>query len=313
MGYYGRGYYRNWRSRGWKGSASPSKYSALVELFGGAVEEIRHAFMALNKDALNELFYDYGAIYGGSKEKYARRTFPNWKSGARKLSGQTMERLIELVPPYLTPEQRFSILRSVLKQNKKRGSWKTIKINVKEPTQGFVELQLVLDSMEHDDVLAHLPECVMEAASWLYDDDITAGRAMLAEAERLENDIIRSNAARDIKLFKRTILSGQVKAASYSVEMPAGKLNVVIYTPSCFVATVCFGASAPQTTTLRRWRDQYLVEKEWGRKFIVWYYNNGENISKIIAQSPTFKRLAKACIVILVKAISYKLNRRNKK
>jgi hypothetical protein len=217
MGNYGKRRYRSWRSRGWSKSG-PSKYSALVYLFGRAVGEIRQAFLDLDDESgIDELFSDYGAMYGESAEKYARKTFSSWVSGKTKLSGQTMERLVELVPPYLAPVQRFAILQSVLKFHKKSGTLRTIRINVTEPDQGFYELQQALAGMSHNDVLAHLPQEVMKAATWLYDDDITAARAMLAEAERLENELIRSNAAREIDLLRRTISTGQVKAASYTV------------------------------------------------------------------------------------------------
>lgn len=310
MGYYGRRRYRSWRSRGWSGSSAPSKYTVLAGLFGSAVGKIREAFENLDADALDELLSDYGAIHGEAAERYARKTFPSWKNGVTKLSGQTMERLVELVPPYLSPEQRFPVLQDVLKRHKKTGAWKTIKINVKEPAQGFAELEQALASMSHDDVLAHLPENVMKAASWLYDDDITATRAMLAEAERLENDMIRSKAIREIELLRRTITTGQVKAASYSVDMPAGKLTVVAFTPSkCFVATVCFSENATETAILRKWRDEYLIEQDWGRTFIVWYYNNGENFARMVSRSPVLKRVSKACISIFARAAARKFNR----
>jgi hypothetical protein len=279
-------------------------------LFGSAVSQIREAFENLDEDALDELFSDYGAIHGDAAEKYARKTSPRWASGAIKLSGQTMERLVELVPPYLEPTQRFSILQTVLKRHKKTGSWRSIKINVTEPAQGFVELQQALASMTHNDMLAHLPKEVMKAASWLYDDDITAARSMLAEAERLENDMIRASAAREIELLRRTISSGQVKAATYTVEMPAGKLHVVAFSPSmCFVATVCFGQHAPETAILRAWRDRYLIEREWGRRFIVWYYINGEKIAAMEANRPALKMAAKVCINIFVKVLTYQSGR----
>ena len=307
MGYYGRRRYRSWRSRGWGGSSGPSKYSVLVGLFGEAVGEIRRAFLNLDEDALDELFADYGAIHGDSAAKYARKTFPKWKSGATNLSGQTMERLVELVPPYLSPEQRFSVLQLVLKRHKKSAPYRTVKINVKEPASGLAELHSALASMTHDAVLAHLPDSVMKAASWLCDDDITAARAMLAEAERLENDMIRSKAAREIELLRKVISSGQVQTANYSVEMPAGTLNVVAYSPSkCFVSTVCFGESAPETMALRYWRDDYLAEKTWGRKFIVWYYSNGERLAQLVARSNALRLLFRVGIGIFVKALAQK-------
>jgi hypothetical protein len=297
MGYYRKRSYRSWRSRGWGGSSGPSKYDVLVNLFGSAVGEIRQSFLNFDDDARDELLSDYGSIHGRSAEDYARATFQKWKSGSTNLSGQTMERLVELVPPYLSPEQRFSILRQVLKQQKKSAPSRSIRIDVKQPNAGFVELQGALASMSHDDVLAHLPESVMKAATWLYDDDVTATRAMLAEAERLENDMIRAKAGREIDLLRRTISSGQVKTANYSVQMPAGTLHVVAFTPSmCYVATVCFGQDAPETTALRGWRDQYLIERSWGRRFIVWYYHHGEKFAQITNDSPLLKVIVKGII-----------------
>lgn len=306
-------YYRSWRSRGWDGSSRPSRYSSLVGMFGDAVGQIRSAFLSLDEDARNELFSDYGAIYGDSAERYARKTFPKWKSGATNLSGQTMERLVELVPPYLLPEQRFSILQNVLKHHKKSASHRSIRINIKEPAAGFSELQSALASMSHGDVLAHLPEHVMKTASWLYDDDITGARAMLAKAERLENDMIRTKAAREIELLRKTISSGQIKTASYNVEMPAGKLDVIAYTPSkCFVATVCFGENAPETAALRGWRDDYLIKKAWGRKFIVWYYENGEALAEITARSSILKYITMTFILFIVNFVTKKSHRNTK-
>lgn len=230
MAYYRR--YRTWRSRGF--DAKPSKYSVLERLFGSAVKEIRAEFEKLDPEALDELFNDYGSVHGNSAEKYARKTFSNWKSGKTKLSGQTMERLIELVPPYLKPEVRMSLLRVVVSLHKKSGTFRSIRINIDDPEQGFRELSETLSQMRKEDPLAHLPENVMKAASWLYDDDITAARSMLAEAERLENESLRSSAERELELLKRTVKAGQVRSASYSVQMPAGSLSVTIFSPSVF-------------------------------------------------------------------------------
>jgi hypothetical protein len=246
-------------------------------------------------------------MHGASAEAYARNTYPHWKSGKTGLSGQTMERLVTLVPPYLSPEQRFKILKLVLDKHKKSGVYKNIKINVKEPLAGFAELQDALGSMKHDAILEHLPENVMEAAKWLYDDDITSARAMLSDAKKIETEIIKKNASREIELLKRTISSGQIKSASYSVEMPAGAVNVIAYSPSfCYVATACYGQDASQTVVLRSWRDSYLINRSWGRNFIVWYYKNGEELSKFAQKSPVVKVIFKTLISVVVSIISKK-------
>lgn len=302
------GYRRYHRNRWW--GKYQAKYSELVSLFGPAVEDVRKAFMTMDGEDLDSLFGDYGEIYGESAERYARGAFGSWKNGSRRLSGQTLERLVELVPPYLSSSVRYEILQSVIKHNKPVGVNKTVRINIKEPSAGFVEAGNALASMDYSDLLAYLPEKVMKAATWLYANDVTAARAMLAQANRAENDLMRASAAREFELLRRTITSGQIKSASYSLSLPAGRLSLVAYDPSfCFVATVCCGPDAPETKVLRQWRDHYLVEQAWGRRFVVWYYANGERMAKLVQKSPLVKHSLRHLIKWFAIHISTKLSR----
>lgn len=232
---YGRGYGRRRTYRSWRGrSYQPSRFSELSRMFGGAVGGIRLAFLNLDDDALEGLFEDYGSIYGDSAGRYAKQTYPQWKSGATKLSGQTMERLVALVPPYLDPSQRFSLLEDVVKRHQSTGHskpYKTVEVNSELPAAGFAEIEQALSQMRQEDDLAHIPPQVLDAAKWLFDDDITAARALLAEAESKKNEIIKATATKELALLRRTVEAGQVKQASYSVEMPAGRLSVRVVTP----------------------------------------------------------------------------------
>lgn len=230
---YRRRSYRSWRSRGYGRSKAPSKYTSLFRKFGSVVSEIRSAFLALEEDALDELLKDYGAIHGASAESYARKTFPAWKSGRTNLSGQTLERLVELVPPYLSTQQRMELVKLLAKQHEPRFSrqHRAVSINIEAPGAAFGEIDQALRELETTDLLAHIPADVMEAASWLYDDDVTAARAVLAESKRIENEVMKQSARREIELLKRTICNGQVKTANYTVELPAGTLSVHAFTP----------------------------------------------------------------------------------
>ncbi len=289
-------FYRgNYRNYGY--SYKPTKYSQLKRLFGEGVLEIKQAFINLNGSERNELFAVYGGIYGKSAESYARKTFPSWKSGVTTLSGQTMERLVELVPPFLSASERYSILERVLSHNRKDGKCKSIRVDISDPDPGFQELRSEILALTHEDRLSHIPEHVMEAASWLYEDDITSARAVLADADKAATEIAKSSALKEIVLLERTIKSGQVKTANYSVEMPAGTINVTAYTPSkCFVSTVCYGKNSPQTRALRAWRDECLMKHRSGRKFVIWYYENGEAIARTVARNTLLKFATKIAV-----------------
>lgn len=81
----------------------------------------------------------------------------------------------------------------------------------------------------------------MEIATWLYGDDATAARAVLAKAKHAQNELMKQSARREIEVLKRTIASGQVKAATYKVEFPTGTLNVQAYTPKKGLLDLIFG------------------------------------------------------------------------
>jgi len=234
---YGR--YRSWRYRGWS-ERKPSKYSVLVSLFGDAVTDIRSTFLNLPNDALEELLSDYGQIHGASAEQYARKTFGSWKRGTTNLSGKTMERLVELVPPYLSADSRLSILKKVLAKHRRRGTFVSVEIDIDRPSEGLDKLDQELHKLRIEDELAFLPEKVMDAANWLYDDDITVARAMLVEASRIENEAIKQNARREIELLKKTISSGQIKHATYDVQLPSGTLSIIAKSPSALTKFMRF-------------------------------------------------------------------------
>ena len=302
-GYGGRGYYRSWRGRDY----APPKYVTLNSFFGPAVGKIKSAFFKIDKDALDELFDDYGAIYGSAAERYARQTFPKWRSGATQLSGQVMERLIELVPPYLEPARRLELLTEVVRYHKPRKRVQTIVVDLKSPEKGIANIEAALAEMNVVDPLAHVPENVMNAAKWLYDDDMTVARAVIAEVEARENAMMKEHALREISLLERTIKAGQVKAASYTVEMPAGKLAVVVNKAGgpCFVATACFGCSAPQTNSLREFRDGYIVRSSLGRALVTWYYNHGSKLARMLSCQPLLRWVTRAtlnCVVSVLEA-----------
>jgi hypothetical protein len=244
MGHYKHyGRYRNWRGRAYAGGGSPSKYSLLFNKFGPALEEIRKAFFALNDASLNELLKKYGATHGAAAEKHARTTFPYWKVGVTKLSGQTLERLIELVPPFLTASQRMELVKIIVGHHEPTPNkvYRNIHINTSEIGSSFADIEAALRDMETQDVLAYIPERVMEIATWLYGDDATAARAVLAKAKHAQNELMKQSARREIEVLKRTIASGQVKAATYKVEFPTGTLNVQAYTPKKGLLDLIFG------------------------------------------------------------------------
>ncbi len=86
-----------------------------------------------------ERFSDfYARKYGSGPQQYMRRTYPQWKSGATKMAGQTVRRILECVPPFLTKEKQFELLAlqipSVIQQQKSKMKASSIKASQLEST-----------------------------------------------------------------------------------------------------------------------------------------------------------------------------------
>lgn len=74
-------------------------------------DSVRETFFGLPDSARDALLEEYGKKYGGQARAYAVKTIPDWKTGRRRLSGQTMTRLLELVPRHVSAEKKYEFVK----------------------------------------------------------------------------------------------------------------------------------------------------------------------------------------------------------
>ena len=71
----------------------------------------------------------------------------------------------------------------------------------------------------------------------------------------------------------------------------------------CFIATATMGDyDHPVVKELREFRDQYLLERDWGKKFTKYYYKFGPYPAKVISKSNLLKKVS---YVFIVKPLSF--------
>ena len=292
---------------------TPTIQNTLASMLGDALNKIIKIFLKMQPSELDELFTQYNLMYGSSAEKYARETYPKWKSGMTKLSGKTMERLIELVPPFLSSQLRYELLKDIFQKHKKNKNERVIRVNVKEPIEDLREAEefIINSGLSEDE---KLPDSIVEFARWIYDDDMVVAKEIIKNLQLIEGERLKETALKEFYLLKRTIISGQVRTAELAVELPLTKLRIIAYSPSkCFIATVCFGESAYQTNFLRIWRDNSLIKTNFGRKFIILYYKFAGEISKKIAKHKLLIGIFKQAINFIIFLIKLEKRIRNER
>lgn len=75
----------------------------------------------------------------------------------------------------------------------------------------------------------------------------------------------------------------------------------------CFIATAAYGTPfSKDINVLRRFRDSYLVHREWGEKIISMYYTLSPPIAKIIGKSEKLRKLVRTCLTPVVELFKRK-------
>jgi len=120
----------------------------------------------------------------------------------------------------------------------------------------------------------------------------------------IEINLVGTNA---VKLRERFI--NKIKKINPSYQEPAvGKK------PGCFIATAVMNDyDHPIVIDLRLFRDNWLLERSWGRSFTNWYYTHGPKAAKFIETSNSLKVLSYIFIVKPVQVLVKSLGLLNKK
>ena len=78
----------------------------------------------------------------------------------------------------------------------------------------------------------------------------------------------------------------------------------------CFIATAAMGDyDHPVVMDLRLFRDNWLLQRDWGVKFTKWYYTHGPKAAKIIDKSTILKKITFMVIVKPLQVLTKSLGR----
>ncbi len=222
MAYYRRSYGRY--RRNW-GEYHVNKRNQLSILFAGIDKDIEKIFFNLNNTQLHNLLTIYGRKYGASAEQYARKTYSSWKHGITRLSGQTAERLLELIPPYLTKKARYELAKK-LRNNYISKSNEYVSTKPESWKQDVIPVIYELIKQSNN---FKLPEELYRRAAWLADGDIDDANKILASIEQEEAQLrtayIHAEFNR-IETFVNHIEN--TKSVSHKISLPQGDIFVTI-------------------------------------------------------------------------------------
>ena len=157
--------------------------------------------------------------------------------------------------------------------------------------------------------VANMLSYLEEVSNWLPNDRATLENIIHLCKSSIEGVSYRDNFDRNIP--KAWTLTPQYETLVKSqLDKAADRLRAIDpnYVPpaiekqeadSCFIVTATMGdLNHPTVALMRRFRDEWLVQKPWGRSLVTWYYRNGPLAAEQIKRNVFLQSAAFVLIVI---------------
>jgi hypothetical protein len=199
--------------------------------YGPLYDRVKSIFLSLPTDRLAALLMDYEGLYGQGALKYAIRTIPLWRAGYTDMSGQTMTRLLDLVPHHLDQSSKYDLVEALRSATLSKLRKTTISLKVR-PDESLGHVVGAAVELIGKQASIELPSDLYEIGSWITDNDAKLLQKMVLQMER---DVLLARTA-DLVLnlallqrVRRELANAKVVAATF--EVPTATIHISIGRP----------------------------------------------------------------------------------
>ena len=216
-------YKRSYSSRNWN-SWHASQLQRQARELGGIDDDVRNAFLGLTKSQLHDFFFHYERRYGASARSYAKQAFLRWQSGTTRMSAQTTERLLQILPPFLGVGVKYELLRK-LREKYRQPETHTIEVttfNYRGILDPLVE-RLIAKAYS-----VNLPAELEQRLGWLSSSDTSAAKSLMAGAEAAAMKATLSRIDEEFLQMERLLAATPKGTLKHKIELPYGVISLAV-------------------------------------------------------------------------------------
>ena len=162
---------------------SSSQFRDVKFKYGSLLERITRIFQSMDDETQEKVLQAYREVHGDGAYAYAKRTIAAWKVRPPQQVGQTIMRLLDVVPLFVDLQTKFELAYIVREETMRRLRQlrMTIEVSTEDDLQSAMErVKEVIDTQ----LEVELPPGVIETRTWLSKDDAAFFEEMHKEADR---------------------------------------------------------------------------------------------------------------------------------
>lgn len=160
---------------------------ALSRELGGTDKDVKEYFFSLSPAQLSQVLQLYGQRYGQDARDYAVQTMSDWRSGRRKMAGQTASRLFNLLPPLMPIGEKYKLTE---------GLWRHVgpssKRRLRVGADASVDDALAAARDHVESVVSgyQIPDGLARRFEWLSAGDVSVKQQLLNHVQGLEKKLV---------------------------------------------------------------------------------------------------------------------------
>ncbi len=229
--------------------------------YGSLVDRVTRIFFAMDPQTVDRVLQAYRERYGDGAYAYAKRTIGAWKQGQVKQVGQTVMRLLEVVPLFVDLDTKFELARIVREETLKRLRQSRIEYTIPadgDLTDPMMRLQEVIDAQ----LAIELPPGVLEDQTWLSREDAALFQRMIRDTERVLLKYWYRDFFARVRLLQRMRLEGDIDAKITAYfELPTARIALKIVEPRQRRTMSQENLSSDDSAFLARYNDMELESR----------------------------------------------------
>lgn len=229
--------------------------------YGSLVDRVTRIFFAMDPETVDRVLQAYRERYGDGAYAYAKRTIGAWKQGQVKQVGQTVMRLLDVVPQFVDLDTKFELARIVREETLRRLRQSRIDLTI--PADGtLTEPMAQLKEIIAAQLAIELPPGVIEEQTWLSREDAALFQKMIRDTERVLLASWYTDFFARVRLLQRMRMEGETRAKIVCwFELPTAKISLRIVEPKKRRTMSQENLSSDDSAFLARYTDMELESR----------------------------------------------------